>query len=84
MDLHEQAEAVNAREDLIVFIEALGRDLASRPEEWENQTLGDFLSAMGAWIDGMDDWHRNTGKAPDAVPTWRTFARILCAARIYE
>lgn len=92
MELHELAHRVDSKETFLDFVAALRADWeASRVEEsaqpsspyspdargWENPDLGRFLEAMHAWTDDMGD-------RVAAQPSWRTFADMLMAAKIYE
>ena len=84
MELNERVNQVKTRQDLCGFVAALRADLASNPERWQNPTLDAFLSAMQSWIDGMENYYRNTGQPPADPPRWKTFADILMAATMYE
>jgi hypothetical protein len=89
MDLHEMIERVDSKESFLEFVAALRADWdASRVDEqaspygpyargWENPDLGRFLEAMQAWMEDM-------GERIPATPSWRTFAKMLIAAKIYE
>ena len=82
--LLEKVKAVDSKERLADFVAALAKDLQENSEEWENVTLERFLGAMEAWIGAMDGYYRNTWQPIPDLPTWRTFADILMAARVYE
>jgi hypothetical protein len=84
VELHERIAAINSQEALADFVEALRSDLSVNRDQWENSTLDRYLEAMGAWIRGMDGYYKNTGQPPVKVPSWRTLADILYAAKIYE
>jgi hypothetical protein len=84
LSLNEQLEKVRSKEDLAEFITALCSDLRTNARGWENATLERFLDAAQAWIRDMDGYYRNSGQEPPDVPSWRTFAEILSAARSYE
>jgi hypothetical protein len=92
MELYELAHRVDSKETFLEFVAALRTDWeASRAEEsaqpsspygpaareWENPDLGRFLEAMQAWTEDMGD-------RVAAQPSWRTFADMLMAAKIYE
>lgn len=83
-ELHEQVAEIDAREDLVVFIEALRRDLDANPKQWQNATLGAFLSALASWIEDMDGYFVNQGRQVPTTPTWKTIGEMLAAARVYE
>lgn len=84
VDLYEQIEQIKSKEDLAKFVSALKLDLQSNPAGWENPTLGRFLEAMESWIGSMDNYYKNTGQPSVGSPTWRTFADILLASKMYE
>ena len=92
MKLNEMLEKVDSKESFLEFVAALRKDLASsraneqsRPSspyspdalDWENPDLGRFLEAMQAWTEDMGD-------IVPVVPSWRTFAQMLIAAKSYE
>jgi len=82
--LHDQIKDVNSKERLAEFVAALLQDLENNREGWENDTLDRFLEAMESWIRSMDNYYKNTDQPIPDTPTWRTFAEILLAARVYE
>jgi hypothetical protein len=84
MSLPERLEAIRSKEDLAEFVVALHGDFRANPTAWENDTLDRLLDAMQAWIRLLDAYYQNAGQECPEMPTWRTFAEILCAARIYE
>ena len=92
MQLHELVERVNSRSTFLAFVSALHADLlASHAEEsvplsspygpnardWENPSLDRYLEALQSWTEDM-------GERLPEPPSWRTFADILYAAKIYE
>ncbi len=84
MELKHKVESIESREDFVAFVRGLLQDLEERPEGWENRDLALFLDAVAAWTEDMDGYHRNSGGQTSEQPDWRTFARILMAARMYE
>jgi hypothetical protein len=75
---------IQTKEDLANFVAKLREGLILNPDEWENPDLERFLAAMEAWIRSIDMYAKNSGDADATIPSWSTFARILCAAKIYE
>ncbi|MGH3090515.1 MAG: DUF7660 family protein [Rubrobacteraceae bacterium] len=75
---------LESREDFASFVRDLLRDLEERPESWENRDLAAFLDAVAAWTEDMDGYYQNSGEQTPEQPEWRTVARILMAARMYE
>ena len=83
--LEELAEGTATRRDFCVFLEALACDFDQRPQEWENVTVGAYLEATAAFAEAIDGYYRNTSQAIDAEQaTWRMFAEILLAGKVYE
>jgi hypothetical protein len=84
MNLNDEVGSIKTRDEFVVFVESLRRNLAASPAEWENAQLGDFLEAMAAWASDMDGYYKNNQLPVPAVPTWTTFAQMLLAAKHYE
>jgi hypothetical protein len=84
VELHDLADRVQSRQDLVEFIEALRRDLEKNGDAWENATLDRYLEALAAWTAEMDGYFRNQGRGAPTEPTWQLAAAMLGAARIYE
>jgi hypothetical protein len=88
-DLDELAADAESREAFVRFLDALRADLRRellRPEEetrfgggdWSHPELEPFLETLGRWLTdggGFDDL--------DGA-SWRAFAEMLLAARVYE
>ena len=84
MDLQEQLRLIASKGDLARFVDLLHQDLQMNPDAWENPTLDRFLEAMHAWLLDSEKLEQNSGAGHPESPSWRTFAEILSAARIYE
>jgi hypothetical protein len=84
MRLAQLVTGVKSKNDLSTFVVALRDDLRNNPNEWENLSLDEFLSAMADWIEAMEQCYRNTGRPMPELPTWQTIAEILYASKIYE
>jgi hypothetical protein len=84
MDLREQTQKIQTREDLVLFVNRLVQELRTSPGQWENTSLETYLAAIAAWVQDMDGYYRNRGEAAPQHPTWKQVGEILLAARIYE
>lgn len=80
----EATSAIKNSDQLADFVSALRANLIQHSDEWENLDLERFLAAMEAWIRSLDAYARNSGDSSAMVPDWSTFAKILCAAKVYE
>ena len=84
MNLEEKAEAISTRDDLASFVDELKNDLIQNPEDWENPDLERFLDAMSAWTFSMENLYKNLRRETPVQASWKAFAEILLAAKVYE
>ena len=84
MDLKTKVNLIESRDDFVTFIEALRYDVVAYPEEWQNQTLEDFLEALSAWVKDMDGYYQNNRLPVPTSLTWKNFAEMMLAAKYYE
>ena len=84
MELDELAAQIKDRDDLVDFIHALRLDLQQNEGRWENATLETFLEAMAAVVQDLDGRYRNRNEPMPEKLSWRDFAALLLASRIYE
>ncbi|GKQ33437.1 hypothetical protein PSTH1771_06385 [Pseudomonas syringae pv. theae] len=82
--ISERVRDIQTKEDLADFVGEFRGGLISSPNDWENPDLERFLAAMEAWIRTIDMYAKNSGDSDVASPSWSTFAKILCASKIYE
>ncbi|MEU3371098.1 hypothetical protein ABZ734_11555 [Streptomyces sp. NPDC006660] len=75
---------VSSREEFVAFVRELHQDYLRRGNEWENQSLDQFLEALAAWLDASPGWYRNFGKKLPEEGGWTFLARALQAATVYE
>ena len=77
----EQIENINDLDDFLSFLVKLAMNAKERPDEWENNTITDYLGQMASWMDDASisndiiDW--------DNVD-YKTLAKILYMGKIYE
>ncbi|MGN5955886.1 DUF7660 family protein [Sphingobacterium lactis] len=65
---------MSSKQDFLKFISLLRENLEDNSNEWENNDLESFLTGLEGYCidyDGDD-------------PSWRVFAELLLAARVYE
>lgn len=96
-DLQKMAESVRDKSSFIEFINALKEDRLEELKRekqspsspygpgacgWENVSIEAFLDAMSEWADATSAL-TNQPMVP-ADPSWRSFAMILLAGKLYE
>ncbi len=77
-------DSIQSREDFIIFVKNLLEDLHKNPEAWENKNLESFIRALAAWIEDMDGYYTNQGKAIPQQINWKFISDMLLAAKFYE
>ena len=82
--LKKSVEQIRSRADLAEFVGTLITDLKDKPQQWENEDIASYLTAMKAWLKDMDGYFRSIGEPTPEQPTWKTLAQILLAAKFYE
>jgi len=80
----EETSFVDTYKDLALFVQELAHNLRTKPQEWENVTLPEYLEAMAAWLEDADGYYANAGKPIPQQPSWQNLAEILLAAKHYE
>jgi hypothetical protein len=77
-DLDELAAHSESREGFVRFLDALRADLRKGAGDWAYPELEPFLESLGAWL-------TDSGRFDDLdAASWRAFADMLLAARVYE
>ncbi len=83
--LVDVAATINNRNEFIKFLDELTKNLSSHGSEWENGSLDLFLEAMKRFTESAEGYYQNIGESVDCNrPSWRLFADILLAAKVYE
>jgi XTP/dITP diphosphohydrolase len=69
------AASLSTKDELAQFILRLRADLHANREHWTSETLDTYFAAMQGYLTDMPD---------DNDPKWRTMAKVLLAASLYE
>lgn len=76
---------VTDKQSFIKLIDLLRQDFVDNPESWENKKLDDFLEALSAYTNDIQDYYDNTKQNVHAdEPNWQTFADIFKGGSLYE
>lgn len=84
MNFNEVISKIRTKDDFIKFLNLLREDLAVNRHTWENASLHSYLEAMEGWLEDMEGYYSNTNQPIPIEPSWKTFADILYASKIYE
>ncbi len=84
IDFNQEINRINSKDDFVNFVELLVANSNKSPEEWANKTLSEYLKSIASWTEDMDGYYKNNGLAIPENITWKVFANILVAAKMYE
>lgn len=75
---------IKNRDDFLIFLQNFINEMDT--EDFQNNSLSEFLEAMRCWIKDMDGYYKNIGEAEnfDEKIKWSVLANIFEAARVYE
>ncbi|GAA2596104.1 hypothetical protein GCM10010435_89080 [Winogradskya consettensis] len=80
-----ELSAVETREDLARYLEALAASLREGTISTENPSTAAFVDAAGRWTASMDGFFANILEVPvPGAPDWSMIAAIFRAALVYE
>lgn len=78
----EVIEKIGNKADFIHFLYLLSKDFENNLQEWENQTIPEFLEQMASWIEDYStcpandiEWERID---------FKVLAQIIYMGKIYE
>lgn len=84
MEFYEELSKVKSKTNFTEFINLLINDYKNNKQEWENQTIEEYLDGIKSWIEDMEFYYKNTNQEmPDNI-NWQFLANILYCGKIYE
>jgi len=83
--IEDLPEKLDSLTDFQRFLSELERNLQSRPKDWDNDSLKDYLNGMQMFAQDIKGYYQNNyPKIDPQQPSWRIFADILLAGRVYD
>lgn len=83
-ELYDYAKTVSSREEFIKFVVYLKSDFHESEDEWQNNSLDQFLDGLCGFTKDMAGYYQNIGEVIDTEKiTWKMAAEILLAATVY-
>ena len=73
-ELYNALQGVKSRSGFELFMNELVKDYTENKETWDNDTLKSFLDTL----------HGFNYNSENDRPSWKAFAEMLYAARVYE
>jgi hypothetical protein len=84
MELYDFVQTIKSKEDFEQFLGMLIRDFKNEDSGWENKELDRFLSAICDYTGSLNELDTDGEILPSNQPSWKLFAKLLMAARVYE
>jgi hypothetical protein len=84
MTYYDKVHTINTKQDFLEFLSLLIVDLRKNGDQWENNKLENFLTAMQRWTEDSDGHYTNMQLPVPENVDWKVFADILCGAVVYE
>ena len=75
---------IATREEAVGVIMAMLNDLRKHRDDWQNASLEDFLEALAASMEDLDQTYAERGEKLPDQPTWQMVANLLVAASGHE
>jgi hypothetical protein len=73
-EMYEEYKKIENQSDFITFLISMKQDLIDNKSTWENDSLENFIDGLIGYIKDKDQ----------DVITWKVFAELLLAAKVYE
>ncbi len=78
IDIYEFYKKIETKQDFEEFLRLLKEDYSTNQESWDNDNIELFL-------EGLYGYNYDTNEEENKVlPTWKMFAEMLLAAKVYE
>ncbi|MFC0178757.1 DUF7660 family protein [Thorsellia kenyensis] len=82
--MFNEINSIKNKADFLFFINKLKQSLENELESWVNNDLSSYLEALSDWIEGIEQFYINTKQPIPENISWKVFADILMAAKMYE
>ncbi len=83
--LVELVARVESKDDFLAFLQNYVSSYYDDQTSWDNKDMPGFLSGLEGFARDMEGYYRNSKIEIDfKSPSWRVFADMLLAARVYE
>ena len=84
MRVFNQINSIETKEAFIDFVNCIVDDYRENKDEWENQSIPEFLEAICSWVEDMDGFYENMGWKIPANTDWKFIATLFHVGKIYE
>ncbi len=82
--LDDLRQAIETREDFVVFVQSLREYLQEHGASWKNIDLDAYLEALAAYTDRLGSIYDMASSTLPEQPTWKLVADLLSVARFFS
>lgn len=83
-NMNTQINEIKNKHDFLNFLSLYIKDYNNNKESWTNRNIETFLEAMESWVEDMEGYYENMNLPVPENVSWKIFADILYAAKVYE
>lgn len=84
MDINKKINNIKSKKELVDFLDFLSKDRYKRGDEWENNTIEDYLASISSWIEDMEGYYENFNLPIPTNENWSFIATLFYVGKIYE
>jgi len=84
LEVLNRINRIKSKEEFIDFLNFLSQDKFQKNEEWENQTIEDYLSSVSSWVEDMEGYYKNKNLPIPDNENWSFIATLFYIGKIYE
>ena len=84
LDMYDRINNIKSKEGLIDFLEYLSKDRCQKKDEWENNSIEDYLISISSWIEDMEGYYKNNNLPIPSNENWSFIATLFYVGKIYE
>jgi len=84
LESFEKISNIKSKNDLIDFLSFLSKDRQDNLDEWENNTIEEYLISISSWIEDMDGYYKNNNLPIPNDENWSLIATLFYIGKIYE
>ena len=84
MDISSIIDNINSKEKLVSFLKYLSENRNSKKTEWMNNSIEDYLSSIGSWVEDMEGYYNNNNLSIPSNINWSFIATLFYVGKIYE
>lgn len=84
LNIYNRINNIKSKEELIDFLDFLSKDRRKKKDEWENNTIEDYLASISSWIEDMEGYYEYINKPIPNNQNWSFIATLFYVGKIYE